>query len=199
MPLLESVEAGKVDPPVIQSLEKARRDIGEDASFGVTVPSQENGRVPIDSKTIERLPETTEEDIPEAGELTVTGRLHLIEVEEPERVGIRDTHGVNWVCIYDPELEPTVLALVKALVWATGEGARHSARSGKMHLQEIRALPQYDQSSLFTFERVSVETLEQEQRVADPQGLAALEDAEWSDDEQDREFLALVLDDHAES
>jgi hypothetical protein len=197
--LMESVEAGSVNRAVVEALEDARKSVGDDGSFGIKLDKRKNGKTTIDSETIERLGSASKETPPALTEMTVSGLLHLIEVEEPECVAIRDRSGIDWLCTFEPELEAKVLRLVKSIVWATGTGGLTTPRSGKMHLREIREVPRYEQSSLFTFERVPLEELEAEQGIAEPQGLAAVQDPEWADDEQDRAYLALVLGEDSES
>ena len=200
--LMEAVEVGQVDPAVVEALEDSRKAVGEDGCYGIKFSHHSNGRTSIDTDTIQRLRAATADEPPptDPTEIAVSGLLHLIEVEEPERVAIRDNAGVDWECTFEPELESKVLGLVKSHVRAVGTGERTKPRGGQMHLRDIQevAVPRDEQSSLFTFERVPVEELEAEQGIHGPQGLAATVDPDWANDEQDRAYLAYVLGDDAE-
>lgn len=202
--LMEAVERADLERAVVGSLDEARRSIGEDGHFGLLVSDRRDGRTQIDAETIGRLQAATRADdeaTPKA--MTVSGNFHFVDVEEPERVAIRDAAGVDWICTYPQDLEDEVLPLVQRLgsgrgsviVWAAGVGARTGLRKGTMHLSDIAEIPTHDQSPLFTFEPVPVEELERQHGVERPQGLAALSDPEWADDEQDRAYLAFLLGD----
>jgi len=200
--LMDAVSSGGLEPAVIGSLDEARRSIGDNGLFGMRVGERKNGRTQIDAETIGRLRAAArDEDEATPKEMTVSGHLHFVDIEEPERVAIRDAAGVDWVCTYPQDLEERVLALVhrigssSVIVWAAGAGVRTAPRKGTMHLRDIAAVPAYDQSSLFTFEPVPVEELQRQHGVDRPQGLAALSDPEWADDEQDRAYLAVLLGD----
>jgi hypothetical protein len=64
-----------------------------------------------------------------------------------------------------------------------------------MELREIEPLPKYEQTPLFTREAIPTGELERAQGVTRSQGLAALQDPEWVDDDASREYLSIVLDD----
>jgi hypothetical protein len=198
--LVEAVKAERVDSSVVDALEDARKAVGDDGHYGIRFAADPNGRTPIDRETVERLhaAASANEPEPEARPVSVIGLLHLIEVESPERVAIRDRDGRDWVCTFEPDLEQRVLSLVKSIVWAKGTGEHTSGKAGRMHLADIEVVPQHKQSALFTFERVPADELDARQGVSAPQGLAATVDPEWADDEQDRAYLALVLGDDAE-
>lgn len=194
--LMEAVRNAELERAVVGSLDEARRSIGEDGHFGMRVSDRGNGRTQIDAETIGRLQAATRDDAePTPKDMTVSGHLHFVEVEEPERVAIRDAAGVDWVCTYSQDLEDEVLALVKKIVWAAGVGTRTAPRKGRMHLSEIAEIPTYDQSSFFTVEPVPIDELQRKHGVKRPQGLAALSDPEWADDEQDRAYLAFLQGD----
>lgn len=197
--LVAAVAAGEVDIVVADALDDARKAIGNDGCYGIQLGKRKNGRTTISKQTIERLRATPHKEFPEPAEMTVLGHLHFIEVEEPERVAIRDRKGVDWVCTFDPELESEVFGLVKSIVWAKGTWVQTGPRIGKMHLREIHVVPRHEQSSLFTFERVAHDALEAEQGIVAPQGLAAVDDPDWADDEPDRVYLALILGDDSGS
>lgn len=63
-----------------------------------------------------------------------------------------------------------------------------------MALREVESLPKFEQTMLFTTNAVPTAELEQQQGITRPQGLAALQDPEWVDDEASREYVAMVLD-----
>lgn len=192
---LDAIEREELDPGVVDSLEAARRALGADGSFGVE-PEGRRAKVTIDAPCIERIRNAVSVE-PQSHPVTVSGRLHLIEVEEPFRVEIRATDGVNWTCTYDDDLEPVVLSLVKNVVWARGVGRRLKGNRGSMELREIRDLPRFEQSPLFTEKRVPDDELDRSQGVVAPQGLRAVQDDEAVDDEASRAFLDFILEDAA--
>lgn len=133
--------------------------------------------------------------------LTVRGRLHLIETEETgRRVAVRAQDGVDWSCTYGDVLERKVKTLIDSLVQISGEGRRVTPATGRLVAESIEPLAQHEQNELFTTEPVALNDLQREQGVAAPQGLAALTDTEWVDDDAARRFLAATLsDDGAEN
>jgi len=192
--LLESARDGApLAPQVIQSLDGARKALGEDGRFGARFSDQKHVQFYVDSEAIRKL-ESAGRPETEAREMTVSGRLHLIEVEEPGRVEIRAVDGVNWACVYDPSLKPAVLRLVESLVRVRGVGRRTAYNRGSLELLEIEPLPKFEQTPLFTREAIPTSELERQQGITRPQGLAALQDPEWVDDEASREYLSMVLD-----
>ncbi len=192
--LLRAVEDGLLPPLVADALDRARKGMGDDGVFGVVLRSQPGKRVEIDANTIRRLEGTGPSDSePTMAELTVSGFLHLIEVYDPVHVAIRAADGTEWRCEYDAFLEGKVLSLVKSRVWATGIGRRTGLKSGVMILHEIQALPHFEPTPLWSDEPRSADELAIERGITGPQGLRALEDPEWEDDERERAFLALVL------
>jgi hypothetical protein len=198
--LLAAVEVGEIIAPVASALDKARKAIGDDGLFGVRVRSQPGRRVPIDWQTIERLQAAAiSEPVPDDVELSVSGVLHLVEVYEPLHVVIRAPDGVDWTCEYDPSLEPEVLRSVKSLVWATGSGRRTGANTGSLRLRTIQRVPTPEQTSLFTLLPIPADELARQQGIHGPQGLEALGDPDWADDEHDRAFLAYILGDEPNS
>lgn len=198
--MIEAIDENRLDPVVVEALEDSRKAVGEDGHYGIKFSHQPNGRTSIDSETIQRLRAATTDEpaAAEPTEKTVSGLLHLIEVEEPERLAIRDHAGVDWDCTFESELEGKVLGLVKSIVRAVGTGEQTKPKVGRLHIRDIQAVPRHEQSSLFTFERVPIEEIEAQRGVVGPQGLAATADPEWADDEQDRAYLAFVLGDDAE-
>jgi hypothetical protein len=197
---LEAVEVAEVIAPVASALGRARKAIGDDGLFGVKLRSRPNGRVPIDAETIERLQAAAiPEPVPGDVELSVSGVLHLVEVYEPLHVVIRSPDGIDWTCQYDPPLEPEILRLVKSLVWATGVGRRTGTTTGSLRLRTIQAVPTPEQTSLFTLLPIPADELAREQGIHGPQGLEALGDPDWADDDHDRAFLAFILGSDSDS
>jgi hypothetical protein len=70
---------------------------------------------------------------------------------------------------------------------------RTSARSGTLDIEEIHAVPEHEQTSLFTHETVTLEELLTRQAVGAPQGLEVLADPEWEDNEESERFLEAIL------
>ena len=191
--LLEAVGAERpLSPRVIEALDGARKSLGRGGRFGVAFGPKESPFY-VDGERIQRLHAATTLET-EPKEITVSGRLHLIEVEQPGKVEVRATDGVNWTCTYDPALKPTVLRLVDSLVRARGLGRRTAHNRGSMELREVELLPKFEQTPLFTREPVPTAELERQQSITRPQGLAALKDPDWVDDEASREYLSIVLD-----
>lgn len=191
--LLDQMDAGTLDPAVVEDLDEARRAIGDDGRFGVKVPARRKRGV-VDATTITRLREAPVLK-PSPSEMTVFGRLHLIETEGNPRVEIRGTDGYNWSCSYPEQLEPQVLRLIKKQVQAKGHGVRERANRGSLHIDEIEPLPEYEQTPLFSFHAVPTGELEREQGIEGPQGLQALTIADLPDDEDIDRFLAIMLED----
>jgi hypothetical protein len=192
--LLDDVdaEAGLPDP-VVEALGSARRAIGDDGHFGITLAGdRRERRVVIDEKRIKQL-RRAEPDSDE-GTVTVIGRLHMIEADPPNRrVGIRAQDGIDWTCTYPDGLHPVVTKLVERLVRVTGHGRRVTPASGRLRIEALDAIPEHAQDPLFTEKPVPVAQLRAEQEIARPQGLAALVDDEWTDNEESRRFLEATL------
>lgn len=192
--LMEAVaEARPLSPPVVQSLAGARKSLGSEGRFGTRLPHQDDEPFYVDAAAIARLEEAVQPE-PEIEDLTVVGKLHLLEFEEPMRVEVRAGNGINWACTYGSELKPLVLSLSESNVRAHGEGRKTGPKSGTMELRGIEPLPEPEQTELFTVEQVPTASLERAQGITRPQGLAALQDPQWVDDEASREYLALVED-----
>jgi hypothetical protein len=179
--------------PVVESLSSARRAMGEDGSFGVTLNGNGPARhVLIDAVCIQRL-ERPDPD-PTHTAITVTGRLHLIEADPPNRrVGVRAQDGIDWTCTYADHLHTLVTTLVERLVRITGTGLRMTVATGRLHIDELEPIPEHAQDALFSVETVPMAQLHAEQRIDAPQGLVALVDGEWEDDDESRLFLEATL------
>ncbi len=172
--LLDAIErAEPVDGEVVDALASARSALGSGGRIGVVdAGGRRKRRVVIDENMITSLEARTETDGPR--QMTVSGRLHLIDVEPPPKVAIRAPDGTDWICRYPPELERRVKALLDNNAWARGMGALTGARTGQLELDEIQPIAEFDETPLFAYEHPSVEDLMAEQGVAGPQGRGAL-------------------------
>ena len=189
--LLDAIDAGTLDPAVIDDLDEARRALGDDGAFGIKVPARRK-RGLIDARRIQKLRQARAAQ-PEATHVTVFGRLHLIATEGTPRVEIRAADGYNWSCTFPPELEPQVLRLIKRQVRAEGSGYRERANRGVLRLEHIEPLPQYEQTALFSFTVVPATELEQSQGIQGPQGLSTLGIEDLPDDDAIDRYLAEML------
>ena len=192
--LLEAVrERRPMSPRVVDALDGARKALGRDGSIGVEFASQKGTTFYVDKQQIERL-EAAASFESDPKEITVSGRLHLIEVEQPGKVEIRAGDGVNWTATYEDSLKPTVLRLVDSVVRANGVGTRTAHNRGQMELRGLEVLPKFEQTDLFTREQIPTADLERQQGITRPQGLAAFQIPDWVDDDASRDYLAMVLD-----
>jgi hypothetical protein len=193
-----AVREGQALPdPVWNELSSARRAIGEDGRFGVRLPHDKRRKVVINEARLRKLKRPDTEGV--EGPVQITGRLHLIEANPPNRrVGILAQDGVDWTCTYPDRLHALVTHLVERLVRLTGTGRRMTAATGRAQIDDLEAIPEYAQDPLFADEPPSVEELRREQGIDKPQGLDALV-GERPQDDQDREadarFLEAVLGD----
>jgi hypothetical protein len=196
--LVEAVESAsaEVEPDVTESLGAARRALGTDGAIAVVFGSSNRKRQPkrvvIDERRVEDLAARRPRRRRTANR--ITGWLHMVDFEDPPKVGVRTSAGVEWICRYDDELEPVVLGLLKRNVWAKGHGVLTSSRRGEFTIEEIDAVDEYVQSELFEQERRPLEELRAEQDVGTPQGWNVFADPEWDDeDEASARFLETVL------
>lgn len=193
--LLGRVRKGEhVAREVAESLESARRRLGDDGRFQVsTADRPTRDPVRFDEPTIRRLtpqPPTTAD----AESLTISGRLHAIDLE-PERVLIRAADGTDWRCDYRPALEATVTLLIGGVVVARGEGRRRGPRSGDLRMESVQAVEVTEQTTLFTMESTPFERLMGQQAIDGPQGLDALADPMWDeDDDSTQAFVEALID-----
>jgi len=193
--LKDVLDETRLPDPVVEALGSARRAIGEDGRFGVTLA--DDGQIPkvvIDEKRMRRLQQP--ESDPTDATVTVIGRLHMIEADPPNRrVGIRAQDGIDWTCTYPDGLHPIVTKLIERLVRISGMGRRMTAATGRLCIERLDAIAEHAQDPLFTVEPVPLAQLRAEQNVGAPQGLAAFVDEEWTDDEESRRFLEATLGD----
>ncbi|HEX6703070.1 MAG TPA: hypothetical protein VF101_20260 [Gaiellaceae bacterium] len=191
--LLDAVEVDDqvVDPAVTDAIESARRALGHDGTIAVKLNGRPKPRrVVIDRERVESLERRVERRPPQR--LRISGRLHMIDLE-PDRVGIRAANGVDWTCSYPHELEEKVRALVGKNVWARGVGSELGGAKGSLTIAEIDAVGEYEQTRLFTFERVPLDDLMAEQGIRGPQGTISIVPPEVTDEEFER-FLEATLD-----
>jgi len=118
----------------------------------------------------------------------------MIEADQPgRRVGIRAQDGIDWTCSYPDDLHGIVTGLVEKIVRVEGTGRRVTASTGRLQVQRLELVPEHAQDSLFSVEPIPLGQLRAEQGIERPQGLAALVDPDWEDDEQGRRFLEATL------
>jgi hypothetical protein len=192
--MLSEIEAGQRLPsPVVEALDSARRAIGDDGSFGVELRKGcQMPRVVIDRDRIERLSQPI--PIGHPMDVTVTGRLHMIEADPPNRrVQVRGQDGTDWTGLYPDRLHDLVLTLIERVVRVTGEGRRLSPMTGRLQISELEPIPHHSQDALFSVETIPVADLQQQQHVDRPQGLASLVDRWPDDDDEALQFLEATL------
>lgn len=195
--LLSSLE--REDPlseSVTEALEKAVRAAGDDGTLAVEVarpgrPHEMCEPVVIDAERIARI-RAARQTPPPTVVTSISGRLHQVDFE-PDKLAIRASDGVDWVCAFPEELEPQVETLVNRLVWATGSGALQSSRRGTMQLSAMKPIEQGIQTGLFSGEPISDEELAAAQGITGPQGLEAVGLSEWT--EADEAYLAALTGD----
>jgi hypothetical protein len=192
--LVEAIEQqSRLPPPVIEELNAARRAIGDDGSFGVAVSNDRKvSRVVIDAMCVKQMEEP--QDYSLQTNVTLTGRMHMIEADLPNRrVGIRAQNGVDWTCSYPDHLHTLVTKLVERIVRVEGTGRMLTPATGRLSIEQLEPIPEHVQDRLFTFDTVSAEELRAEQHIDRPQGLDALVDPAWVDDDEGRRFLEATL------
>jgi hypothetical protein len=190
--LLEAVAAKRpLENSVVNELEGAMKALGAEGRFSIEFRDPHRVRTQqFDQERMKTL--RTLEAEREARPQTITGVLHAIDLE-PDKVAIRTAAGIDWTCRYPANLEQHVLALIGMRVWARGAGKLSSARSGVLDVVEIHAVPEYEQTALFTGEPLPLSELMERQGVRGPQGLAALADPEWEENEESDLFLEALL------
>jgi hypothetical protein len=179
---------------VTEALEKAVRSVGDDGSLAVELSATkpaDNYRVSIDLDRIERI-RAIHGSPPPRLVASISGRLHQVDFE-PDRLAIRASDGVDWICTFSQEFEPRIEGLVNRLVWARGSGVQQSPRRGSMTLSAIDAIELGIQTSLFSGEPISSADLAAAQNISQPQGLEAIGVSEWTD--ADDAYLAALTDD----
>jgi hypothetical protein len=169
--LLDAIEqAEPLDADVVDALANARSALGRGGRIGVVdAKGRRKRRVVIDEETITSLESRTQTE--SARKMTVSGRLHLIDIEPPPKVAIRAPDGTDWICRYSAEdLDRRVKALLGRNAWARGFGALTGARSGQLELEEIQPITEFEETPLFTYQHPSLKELMADQGIAGPQG-----------------------------
>jgi hypothetical protein len=184
---LEQPDEG-FDAAVADALENARRSLGPDGRIEIKAPRKRR-RVVIDADATQALEHRVRRYATRAQR--VSGRLHMIDVE-PDQVKIRTGDNVDWICTYPEELERTVLGLLTKRVWATGVGALQSAVRGTLNVERIEEIPESEQTTLFSLDRVALTELLYVQGITEPQHGIELVPDDVSDEELDS-FLDHLL------
>jgi hypothetical protein len=194
---VRSVET-PIDPDVTQSIEAARRALGQGGRIGVALAGdpRERRRVTIDQKRVEELASRR----PKQQEIVaqVTGQLTMVDIEPPFRVAIRATNGVKWNCRYPQDLEERITSLLKKHVIAHGTGVRVNAKRGYFEIAALEEIRDFEQTELFTTKPRPLDALLREQNVLRPQGWAVFADPEWQDDPASAEYLDALLPEESE-
>lgn len=194
--LLSDLEQERPLPETVYvPLGKAIRAAGDDGILSVESDSEAfrplSGSVTIDSFRLERIRAVSEAP-PTPVISSISGRLHQVDFE-PDKLAIRASDGVDWVCEYPAGLEQRVETLVNRLVEASGSGRLESPTRGKMELDSIQAIEQGIQGGLFSGEPISDRDLAEAQGITKPQGLDTFAAPEWTD--ADEEYLAALNED----
>jgi hypothetical protein len=175
---------------VIESLEKACRAAGSDGSLSIGLPGSALEPLVVDAELLDRIANASTSSEP-SEVTTVSGRLHLLDLE-PDRLGIRTTGGVEWLCKYPESLEDRVKAMLDRIVWVKGSGTLTSHLRGTMAINRIESVD-LEQSPLFTIEQIDERVLASRQGISAPQGLSSLAVIDW-DDASDDLYLAALLE-----
>ncbi len=188
--LVDKVEDGtEISEAVSDALSKACRTLGSDGSIRIDFPNHIRTQPgAINLPKLGRLGGVPRAETEEAQ--TVSGRLHLLDVE-PDKLAIRTSSDMDWICSYPEQLETSITRLVGQIVWAQGSGHLTSPQRGTMTIERIEPAGQADQSPLFTVKPISDADLLISQGIRGPQGLGDLADPEW-DDETDSAYLAAL-------
>ena len=194
--LLDAIESDDavIDPAVTDAVEGARSALGDDGKIKVKLDGEQprhRRSVVIDRERVAVLERRVERQAPRARR--VSGRLHMIDLE-PDRIGIRAANGVDWSCSYPDELEEIVRGLVGTNVWVRGIGRELTGAKGTLEINEIHPIGEFEQTRLFTFERVPLAELMAEQGILGPQGTISIVPPEVTDEEFDRFFTATLED-----
>jgi len=187
--LLADVDRGDLDADVASELRSALKALGREGRMSVEFSGSVQSRHEIDDS---RLEPRRAADVETEAPRTVVGLLHAIDLE-PDKLAVRTPSGVDWTCEYPPSLEGEVLPLVGKRVLAAGTGRMTSAKAGTLLLDSIGALPEMEQTPLFTEEPVPMRILQEQQRISSPQGVERFIDPEWREGEESDLFLRALL------
>jgi hypothetical protein len=179
-----ATEDEPVDQAVVEYVDAARKTLGENGQIKIEVSGRKKRAITIDDRRVEQLHHRVRKYA--AGTQTVSGRLHAIDLE-PDQVRIRTAQGVDWICKYPADKESTVTELVGSIVWARGPGQLQSGKLGRLTIEEIHPLHEFEQSELFV-ESVKVEELAAK---AESRGLQSIVPDDATDDEVDSFLEAL--------
>jgi hypothetical protein len=162
-------------PAVTESIDNARRTLGPSGAIEIKVNprlrTRRQARIVIDAQTVETLQLRAEQQ--SRTHLRIVGRLHMLD-DEPRKIGIRAGDGVDWICSYPEELEEQVLNLVRTRVVARGLGVKVTSNRGRLDIESIEPVEAYEQSKLFTLERVEIGELMARQGIEAGQGIPSL-------------------------
>jgi len=187
--LLDDVEQdAELDPSITESLSEARRSLGANGRIAVRGHREPKHRVVIDETRIRQLEQRARR--PQPRTLTVSGRLHRIELE-PDKVGVRSPAGVDWTCRYPSDLEATVKALLDTVVTVRGVGYQSTAQRGSLDIDAIQAVPQFEQTAFFTEEPVPLEELMAQQGLEVRHGPISIAPGDLTEQEL-RDFVEAV-------
>ena len=195
--LLSVVQGGDdfLPPAVTTSIESARRTLGPNGRIEINVNARARTRrrahAVIDAHTVEALELRAEQKA--STHLRIVGRLHMLD-DEPRKVGIRASDGVDWICSYPHDLEEQVLDLMRARVVAQGLGVKTTTNRGRLDIEGIESVERFEQSELFTLERVPIARLLHQQGLSAGVGIPHLLGDDVSDEELDA-FLAVLRED----
>lgn len=189
--LVETLDAGsEMSGPVTEALSKACRAFGNDGSIQIHLPKAVRSKpIRIDASSLTGASSTGEPEMEEVR--NVSGRLHLLDIE-PDKLAIRTSTGVDWVCNYPERLEPRVKQLVDRIVWVEGTGRLVTPQRGTMEIEGIEVVEEGEQTTLFTEVPVPDDELLVQQRITAPQGLQSLADTEWNEETDDAYLDALI-------
>lgn len=178
-----------LDPAVTESIETARRTLGPSGKIEIKVNARRRARrqsrVVISAATVEAL-ELRAQRRSEM-HMRIVGRLHMLD-DEPRKVGIRASDGVDWISTYPPELEEQVLELVRKRVVVRGLGAKTTSNRGRLEIEGIESVESFEQSELFTLDRVPIAELMERQGIGPGAGIPTL----LGDDADDAELDAFL-------
>ncbi|MGD0272912.1 MAG: hypothetical protein ABSB96_04185 [Gaiellaceae bacterium] len=156
---------------VVDALGAARRKLGSQGVIDITAALRgKKQSVRLDDNKIARL--SAPQPRTAAGEVTVSGRLHMIDTEPPIKVAIRGGDGIDWRCKFPEALEAKVRDLLDRNVWARGQGKRTGALTGALEIDEVHPVDEFSQTSFFVFEHPALSALREAQGIFSPQGQA---------------------------
>lgn len=183
------------DADAAAAIGKARRCLGAGGRIRVVRKRGKKAlrRVEIDERVVERLEERAERPGPR--QMRVSGRLHLIDVEPPYKVGIRASDGTDWLSHYPAELEELVTSLLGKPVWVKGVGELTGAQRGSLEITEIHAVVGgLEQTEMFSVEPLPIAELMARQGISGPTPTRALSLPSDLSDEEVEDYLAALLD-----